>query len=105
MLEARRALGPLGPSDFLFADPAGCPLSYGFVARVFKVLVKLQSLSGVFALHSFRIGGATALEAAGLPDHVIQAAGRWNSDAFKLYCRTSVSARARWSSLMASAVL
>ena len=40
-----------------------------------------------YALHSGRIGGATALAAAGLTDAAIMAAGRWKSDAFMVYVR------------------
>lgn len=35
--------------------------------------------------HSFRRGGASALAAAGTPDHVIQILGRWKSNAFTRY--------------------
>ena len=37
--------------------------------------------------HSFRIGGATSLAAAGVPDSIIQTLGRWKSDCFKIYIR------------------
>ena len=37
--------------------------------------------------HSFRIGGATALAAAGYPDTFIQTIGRWSSDCFRQYIR------------------
>ena len=39
--------------------------------------------------HSFRIGGATAASAAGIPDSTIQILGRWSSNAFKNYIRFS----------------
>ena len=35
--------------------------------------------------HSFRIGGASAAAAAGIPDSTIQILGRWSSEAYKLY--------------------
>ena len=38
--------------------------------------------------HSFRIGGATALAQAGVPDYIIQIIGRWSSDSFLRYIRT-----------------
>jgi len=37
--------------------------------------------------HSFRIGGASAAAAAGLPDSTIQILGRWSSDAYRRYLR------------------
>ena len=39
--------------------------------------------------HSFRIGGATALFAAGVTAEEIQAMGRWFSDVYRIYCRLS----------------
>lgn len=39
--------------------------------------------------HSLRIGGASALAAAGLPDYVIKSMGRWKSDAFLGYIRST----------------
>lgn len=41
--------------------------------------------------HSLRIGGATALADAGVPDRDIQFAGRWRSDTFLRYIRVSLS--------------
>lgn len=35
--------------------------------------------------HSFRIGGASAAAAAGVPDSTIQILGRWTSDAYRRY--------------------
>ena len=35
--------------------------------------------------HSFRRGGATALASAGIPAHIIQIMGRWQSNAFIKY--------------------
>ena len=41
--------------------------------------------------HSFRIGGASALSAAGVPDYIIKIIGRWSSDSFLRYIRLSSS--------------
>ena len=38
--------------------------------------------------HSMRAGGATLLAELGTPPHLIQAIGRWKSDAFEAYIRT-----------------
>jgi hypothetical protein len=40
-----------------------------------------------YTIHSGRIGGATALAAAGVADSAIMAAGRWKSDAYLRYIR------------------
>jgi integrase len=40
-----------------------------------------------FTSHSFRIGAATAMAAAGISPAVIQASGRWRSTAYKRYIR------------------
>ena len=37
--------------------------------------------------HSFRIGGASAAAAAGIPDSTIQVMGRWASNAYRTYLR------------------
>ncbi|MEM7518872.1 MAG: hypothetical protein AAF368_18360, partial [Planctomycetota bacterium] len=49
-----------------------------------------------YGLHSFRIGGATALLAAGCPPHHIQAMGRWSSDIYMLYCRSNANDLIDW---------
>lgn len=36
---------------------------------------------------SLRAGGATALAEAGIPPHMVQAIGRWSSEAFQIYIR------------------
>lgn len=58
--------------------------------------VCLQKLAVAYGLdprrvssHSLRIGGASALAAAGVPDYVIQDMGRWKSLAFLTYVRKS----------------
>ena len=40
--------------------------------------------------HSLRIGGASLLSKAGIPEHIIQKIGRWKSDCFKRYIRLSI---------------
>jgi len=56
----------------------------------------LKQLAAVYGLdptrvssHSLRIGGASALAAAGVPDYVIRDMGRWRSLAFLTYIRKS----------------
>jgi site-specific recombinase XerC len=44
-----------------------------------------------YAGHSFRRGGASALQEAGVPAALIQQHGRWASDAFRRYLDSSIS--------------
>jgi hypothetical protein len=46
-----------------------------------------RHLSGNIGGQSLRAGGATALAEAGIPPHLIQAIGRWSSEAFNIYIR------------------
>ena len=45
--------------------------------------------SGNYSGHSFHIGAATTAASQGLPDHLIKILGRWSSDAYQRYSRTS----------------
>lgn len=68
----------LGPRTPLFRDT--------FVAAIRLPLERAGCGRGIHG-HSFRIGGATLLAAAGVPEHVIKLAGRWQSNAFLVYVR------------------
>ena len=50
----------------------------------------------LYATHSFRTGGPTALLAAGCPQTAIQAVGRWSSEIYRLYCRANSADLLRW---------
>ena len=49
-----------------------------------------------FGTHSYRIGGATALFAAGADETVIRTMGRWSSDIYRLYVRACFERCAEW---------
>ena len=49
-----------------------------------------------FGSHSYRIGGATALFAAGADPLIIRTMGRWSSDCYRLYVRACFSATVEW---------
>ena len=57
----------------------------------------------VFTAHSLRVGGATAAMAAGVAPETIKMLGRWDSGAYKVYCRLSRQAAMRLSHMVASA--
>lgn len=48
--------------------------------------------------HSFRVGAATSAAASKVPDHLVQALGRWSSSCYKTYIRTS-KANIKWAQL------
>ena len=60
-----------------------------FLTRNHVVDIIRQVFPGKLDLntHSFRIGGASALAAAGVPDYIIRIMGRWASDSFLTYIR------------------
>ena len=84
----------------LFLLSNGQPLSHTLLTHWLKDIFAAAGIQGSFSSHSFRIGAATVAARMGVPDHLIQAVGRWNSDAYKLYIRTPAEALAQVSSLL-----
>ena len=78
------------PQDALFTFEDGEVLRRKQLISFTRVFLHLiGETSAHYAGHSFRVGGATDLARANVPDYEIQAAGRWTSDAFKRYLRYS----------------
>ena len=77
-------------SQPLFVDHAGHYLTRQKLTSVLRALLEAAGYPKThqYSSHSLRIGAATAAAGAGLPTWLIQAAGRWRSDAYKLYIRT-----------------
>lgn len=73
--------GPL----FLLSD--GTPLTKGKLNVHLQHVLKQCGWPGIFTLHSFRVGAATTAASLGFPDYLIQALGRWTSDAYKVYVK------------------
>ena len=80
--------------------PGGAPLMTRRTASGWKVITRTEAVVALrimtasagknlaqFALHSGQIGGATKLDAQGMPEFQIQRAGRWKSRAFMVYVR------------------
>jgi len=85
------------PSQFLFHKIShNCFVESSSVSKLamakrIKFWVSKISLDPKnYSPHSLRSGGATAAHLAGIPDTLIQAQGRWSSDAYKIYVRFSV---------------
>lgn len=79
---------------------------YGQAMRALRELVsETGGNPEEYALHSMRIGGATALAAGGsVSERVIQREGRWKSDAYKVYTRNNTEDSEKVSSKLAQAV-
>ena len=74
--------GPL----FLLAN--GQLLSRSILTDWLQQIFSTAGIEGNFSSHSFRIGAATVAARNSIPDHLIQALGRWTSNAYQLYIRT-----------------
>jgi hypothetical protein len=55
-----------------------------------------------YALHSFRIGAATAMAAAGMEAYVIMREGRWKTDTFMVYVQAVLADSRKVSEILAS---
>jgi len=86
---------PAGLNPFLSWDNGTKWPSYRkFNATIKKVAARMGLDASKATTHVLRIGGATAMSAAGLPDHLIMVWGRWKSLAFLLYTRLSKASSA-----------
>lgn len=72
----------------LFIHQDGSPLTRDQFVRWVKEALRAAGIdSSKYTGHSFRIGAASAAAQAGIPDHLIKALGRWESEAYQLYIR------------------
>ena len=97
-----------GSSTPLFRDPAtNGPLRTNHLRDLIR---RGMGLAGEpdptqFGTHSLRIGGATALFAAGADETVIRTMGRWSSDCYRLYVRACFESTLKWSRIAGSAAV
>ena len=84
----------------LFRDvESNQPLRTGALRRLLQsLMLAIGEEPKQFGLHSLRIGGATALFAAGATPIVIRTMGRWSSDCYRLYVRACYEQTLFWSS-------
>ena len=89
----------------LFRNPStNQPLSYQYMLDMTRHLVQSVGLTPhEYGTHSFRIGGATALFAAGATDTIIRTMGRWSSDIHRLYVRACYEQCVDWTRRCGSA--
>lgn len=82
----------------LFREPGvNTPLSYSSVLEMTRTLMAaIGEDPSQFGTHSYRIGGATALFAAGANETVIRTMGRWSSDLHRLYVRACFEQCVDW---------
>ena len=77
----------LGP---LICWPDASPISRSFFPTALKENIQFCDLDILhYKTHSFRIGAASQAVAKGIPDTQIRDSGRWKSNAFLRYIRTS----------------
>ena len=90
-IELRKNLGARLQSPLFIESEHSCLLLSRdtFIKYLRLLLEKLGYDVGKFSGHSFRIGAATSTAACGVEDHIIQTLGRWSSDCYIRYIRTS----------------
>ena len=74
-----------------FCHPNSTPLTGDYVSKKLRSALSMALFDSFeFNTHSFRIGRATDMAAAGASDRQIMIAGRWKSLAFKKYIRPAI---------------
>ena len=71
-------------------------------AEINRLLTELHIDQRLYNTHSFRIGAATSAMEAKIPEVHVQMLGRWRSDAYKRYVRTSPKELAHLSKQLAA---
>ena len=91
-----------GPSQGpLFVFQNGTVLTRVKFSKLVRETVLAAGWSGNFTSHSFQVGAASTAASLGVPDYLIKALGRWDSDAYLLYVKLSRHQVATVSRLMA----
>jgi len=106
------AVDPVAPSATestpMFRVPAtNEPLRTASVRDLVRSLMQAvgETDPSQFGTHSLRIGGATALFAAGADETVIRTMGRWSSDCYRLYVRACFESTLKWSRAAGSTIV
>lgn len=81
-----------GSNDPLFTFDDGSFLTRKTLTKVLNSLLQGTSYGTAhFSSHCFRIGAATTAAANDIPDWLIKVLGRWSSNCYQTYIRTSVA--------------
>ena len=81
----------------MFRKPNGDAFSVADIRDLVKLLaVSIGEPAAEFGAHSLRIGGATALYAAGADPIHIKTMGRWSTDCWRLYVRACFEQTLEW---------
>ena len=81
----------------MFRHADGKPLEADRMRRMLQDMLRSVGVDQKqFGLHSLRIGGATALFAAGADPMIIRTMGRWSSDCYRLYVRACFEQTMQW---------
>ena len=77
---------PCPAALFLVANsqPLSCLILTDWLRQIFST----TGVEGNFSNHNFRIGTAMVAARNGIPDQLIEALGRWTSNAYQLYICT-----------------
>ena len=92
---------PGHPGDLLFSTQHCVGLSYGMFSNRFKKLVGKARLTGDFASHSLRKGGATFMSMSGCSVQEVKTRGGWKSDCVNRYIKPPISHKVRVDKMVA----
>ena len=101
-LSARSKLGlSLEPGSWLLMNKDVSPLFYTQMMGGMRDVLKNIGVNPLnYGTHSLRIGAATMAARNGVPEHIIQKMGRWDSMCYRIYIRMDVKDRIAASSSM-----
>jgi hypothetical protein len=84
---------PFCLSDSLFIKDDGCALDREFFITSLKHILDICGYnSNLYNVHSFPIGASTSAGSVNIQGHLIKTLGRWSSDSYCRYIRTSKEA-------------
>ena len=88
-LLVKRFPAPMGAP--LFSTLSCRKLNYSTFLKLFKVIIRRAGITGDFATHSLRAGGATYMSMLGCNVSEIKSRGQWASDCVNRYIRQPLS--------------